>query len=65
MGSLSIWHWLIVLLVIAFYLFPLTRILKKAGFSGWFCLLAVVPLVNLLAFWAFAFIEWPVERRSR
>ncbi len=37
----------------------LVRIAQRAGFSGWWVLILVVPVANLLAFWYFACGEWP------
>jgi hypothetical protein len=34
----------------------------KAGFSGWFSLLGIIPIVNIIALWVFAFISWPAEQ---
>lgn len=67
MGSstLSIWHLLILLAFVAFALFPSWRILNKAGYSGAWSILTLVPGVNLLVLWVFALVEWPVERKSR
>lgn len=58
MGSLSIWHWLIVVLVIA-NVIPMVMILQKAGYSGWWTVAFFVPLLNIAALWVFAFAEWP------
>jgi uncharacterized membrane protein YhaH (DUF805 family) len=63
MGSLSIFHWLIVVVVLAIYLIPAAAIAKKAGYSGWWCLILLVPLVNLIMIYVFAFANWPVLRR--
>ncbi len=41
------------------------RILNKAGYSGWWVLVGVVPLVNLIMFFVFAFADWPVRRQLR
>jgi len=38
---------------------PYWVIVTKAGFSGWWCLLLLVPVVNIIAPWIFAFSEWP------
>jgi hypothetical protein len=62
MGSFSIWHWIILLLVPAIYLVPLWRILSRAGFHGAFSILALIPLLNIIMLWVFAFVKWPVER---
>lgn len=59
MGSLSIWHWLIVAFYIALLVVPVAKILSKAGFSGWWSLLAIVPIVNIICLWVFAFVSWP------
>jgi uncharacterized membrane protein YhaH (DUF805 family) len=63
MGGLSIFHWLIVVVVLAIYLIPAAVIVKKAGYSGWWCLILLVPLVNLIMIYVFAFANWPVLRR--
>jgi hypothetical protein len=58
MGSFSIWHWIIVLL----FLLPLwffSRGVAKAGFSPWWALLGVVPLINIIMLWVFAYAKWP------
>jgi hypothetical protein len=34
-------------------------VLKKAGFSRWWACLLLLPVVNLVAIWVFAFIRWP------
>lgn len=40
-------------------------ILRKAGYSGWAVLLAFIPLVNVVAFFVFAFSDWPVRKQLR
>jgi len=42
---------------------PVWRILNRVGFSGWWSLVAVIPLVNLVALWMFAFGRWPASAR--
>ena len=59
----SIWHWLIILIVLALVGYPLVRILQKAGYSGWLVVFWLVPLVNLVALWVFALARWPLERK--
>ena len=61
MGSISIWHWIIVVGYIVIVAVPTARILAKAGFSPWWTALAFVPLINVIAYWVFAFVRWPVE----
>lgn len=38
------------------------RIIQKAGYSGWWILVALVPVLNLVMFLVFAFSRWPVLR---
>jgi hypothetical protein len=49
----------IMVAVVLFGLWLWARILAKAGFSPWWALLALIPVVNPLAIWVFAFVEWP------
>jgi hypothetical protein len=62
MGSFSIWHWLIVLIILLTYVVPAWRIVSKAGFPGALSLLMLVPFVNLIMLWVFAFTRWPNEK---
>jgi uncharacterized membrane protein YhaH (DUF805 family) len=59
MGTLSIVHWIVTLLLLFVGLFPASKILAKAGYSGWWCLLALVPILNIIMLWVFAFSSWP------
>ena len=51
------------LFVCAVSIFATVKVITKAGYSGWFVLLALVPLVNFVMFLVFAFSKWPVEQR--
>jgi hypothetical protein len=51
---------LLVLLLIA--RFPWWRIWRRTGHSGWWALLMLVPLANLISLWVLAFKEWPALR---
>ncbi len=35
------------------------RIVQRAGYSGWWIVLALVPVVNMVALWCFAVAPWP------
>lgn len=63
MGAMSPFHLLFVLIVLFGTAWPISVILRKAGFSGWWALLSFVPLVNLAMLWVFAFAKWPIEGR--
>jgi hypothetical protein len=64
MGSFSIWHWLIVLIIAVSIFYPYFRIIQKAGYTGWWALLMVVPLVNFIMLWVLALSDWPALRRG-
>jgi len=64
MGSFSIWHWIIVVFWLVVVLVPGWRISRKAGFHGAWSLLLLVPVVNLILIWTFAFVQWPSERAA-
>lgn len=65
MGGMSIFHIFILLFyaLLSGILFvpPMWRIVSKAGYSGAWSLLALVPVLNLLLLWVFAFSRWPNE----
>jgi uncharacterized membrane protein YhaH (DUF805 family) len=47
----------VLLLLLTLGLFA--RLLVKAGFSPWWALLGLVPLINLAMLWVFAYSRWP------
>jgi hypothetical protein len=51
------------LIVVLLVIWPICRLVSKTGYSGAWGLLFVVPLINVIALWFFAFTEWPLERR--
>ena len=46
-------------IIMVIFLYPVARIIKRTGHSGWWALLMFVPLVNFIALWVFAFTRWP------
>jgi hypothetical protein len=63
MGSMSLMHWLVVFFYLGFvYIItgiPVARIMRRTGYSGWWSLLVLISLVNLIGLWEFAFARWP------
>jgi hypothetical protein len=39
------------------------KVITKAGYSGWWFLISLVPVVNFVMFLVFAFSKWPVQVR--
>jgi len=57
-------HWLWFVVMIAVVIYPAGRILSRMGFSPLWSILIFIPLVNLIALWILAFIEWSGGRRD-
>ena len=64
MGTFSLWHWIIVILVLLLYGVPIATILGRAGYSKWWIIVFFVPFVNIVALWVFAFSRWPALERT-
>ena len=66
MSGYGVGHWLIFAVMVAVALYPIGRILSRLGFSPFWSVLALVPLVNLIGLWLLAFVDWPegAERRT-
>jgi hypothetical protein len=53
-------RWLVVTVVLyALALIPVARIMRRAGRSSYWSILALIPLVSLIGLWVFAFTRWP------
>ena len=65
MEAFSLWHWLIVVVILFVYIWPISRILKKAGFSPWWSLLAILWPIGVIGAWVLAYVRWPHERDKR
>ena len=64
MWGFSPFHGSFLLIALAVVVYLVSRILQKAGYSGWWTLLALVPLANLIGLWFFAITPWPSNRTS-
>ena len=47
---------------IAAFVAAFVVIIRKAGYSGWWMLIAIVPPVNIVMLLVFAFRQWPIQR---
>ena len=47
--------WLAIILV------PFGKLLKRTGHSAAWCFVFIIPFVNLIALWIFAFKHWPTN----
>jgi uncharacterized membrane protein YhaH (DUF805 family) len=55
-----LWMLLMSILIVV----PIWKICTKAGYSGWWSLLMLVPLANLGLLYFLGFSEWPLQRRG-
>jgi len=62
--SFGIWELIIILVLLAIPVVIFGPVFKKAGFSRWWSLLLIVPLINLIMVWVFAFMAWPAEKSA-
>jgi predicted PurR-regulated permease PerM len=49
----------VIILVLAFSLWMSVRIVQKAGLSAFWAITQVIPVVNIIMIWVFAFSRWP------
>jgi membrane protein DedA with SNARE-associated domain len=59
MDDFSFWNGITLVIWVAVFLVPAWKIAKKAGFHGAWSLLMLLPLVNIVMLWVFAFVRWP------
>ena len=58
---MGLWQFIMLAFWAAVILIPVVRILDRTGFSKWLAVIAIIPLVNLIGLWAFAFMRWPTD----
>jgi hypothetical protein len=58
----SAWHFALLGLLLFLWVFPLWRIIGKAGYPPFLSLLAIFPAVGLILLWWLAFARWPIKR---
>jgi hypothetical protein len=52
-------HLILTILVFIAILIPAGKILQRTGFSPWWSILLIIPLLGIVSLWVFAFSEWP------
>jgi len=56
---------LVFLVALPVLLWAYSRIAARAGYSRWWALAVLVPLLNIVVVLAFASSTWPVEHRAQ
>jgi len=62
MFGLGVSELIIIMIIGIVIVLPNWKIFSKAGFSGWWSLLMIVPVVNVLLEYYLAYAEWPIQR---
>ncbi len=44
------------------FIIAYVKIITKAGYSGWWILILLVPIANIVMLLVFAYKEWPIQR---
>jgi len=57
-GGISVWHWLIVIVIYAIWIIPLYRICGRIGWAPAWALVALIPFLGVVLVWAIAFGRW-------
>ena len=52
-------HWVWFATAAILFLYPIGRILSRIGFSPLWSIVAAIPVLNLIALWVVAFVDWP------
>ncbi|MBO1753520.1 DUF805 domain-containing protein [Allobranchiibius sp. CTAmp26] len=50
------------LILLVLYIWAVVRIIHRSGYSGWWILVGLVPILNVIMFFVFAFKKAPTER---
>lgn len=53
----------LICMVMAYLIFG--PILKKAGFPKWYAIAMIIPFINVIATWWFAFAKWPAQAQAK
>lgn len=64
-GALGIGLLVGLLIVTIIYIWAAVRIIHRSGYSGWWILITLVPILNVIMYLVFAFKEAPTERELK
>ena len=62
LGEYTVWHVALLAVLIFLWVFPLWRILGKAGYTPPISLFAIFPVLGMILLWWLAFARWPIRR---
>lgn len=56
---------LLYLAIMVVVVWAYVNIIRRAGYSGWWVLIGLVPIANIVCFFMFAFKEWPAQQELK
>jgi uncharacterized membrane protein YhaH (DUF805 family) len=59
MAGVHFWNPIVILISLFLVVFPIAKILQRTGYSGWWSIAFVIPIVGFVALWLFAYADWP------
>ncbi len=63
MAGVGVAHWVIFAAMVALILYPIGKILGRIGLSPFWSVVALIPVVNVVALLVLAFTDWPQDGR--
>ena len=66
----TIWSYLpvvvlvVILISLLLFVVPVAKLLRRTGHHPLWCILFLLPVLNLGALWFFAFKPWPTDQKS-
>ena len=64
MQSFNLWHSIILTVFLVLQAIPIAKILGLVGFSKWWTIAFLIPIVSLVTLWIFASARWPAIDRT-
>ncbi|WP_041358281.1 hypothetical protein [Nitrobacter hamburgensis] len=65
MGTFSLWHWLIAILLTIAIVTPFWKIFGRLRIPRILSVFAIVPFVSILYLWIIAYKKWPPDAGPR
>jgi hypothetical protein len=57
------WREFLLMLILVLNAIPISKILGRVGLNKWWTIAFLVPFLNIVALWIFAYAHWPTLDR--
>jgi hypothetical protein len=58
------WREFLLILILVLNAIPISKILSRVGLNKWWTIAFLVPFLNIVALWIFAYAHWPTLDRT-